>query len=107
MTKQKLIEEINALSVSGLDQLRFSVVVWNERRFDRAYECHDIDTVAGLLFDLSLSHAVFMVGCYGINTGGLHSVTLSLHSLSSYLDTNLDSESIDAILDFLKRQWRG
>lgn len=106
MTKQKFMDEINALSVSGLDQLRFSVVVWNEWRLERSYECHDIDTVAGLLFELSLSHGVFRVGC-GINTGGLYSVTLNLHNLSPHLDTNLDSESIDAVLDFLKRQWGG
>ena len=106
MTKQKLIEEINALSVSDIDQLRFRLMVWNEWELEKLYECHDIDTVAGLLFDLSLSHGVFRVGC-GIRTDGLYSVTLSLHSLPPNLDTNLDSESIDAVLGFLKRQWGG
>ena len=106
MTKQKLIEEINALSVSDIDQLRFRLMVWNEWELEKLYECHDIDTVAGLLFDLSLSHGVFRVGC-GIRTDGLYSVTLCLHSLPLNLDTNLDSESIDAVLGFLKRQWGG
>ena len=106
MTKKKLMEEINALSVSDIDQLRFRLIVWNEWKLEKLYECHDIDTVAGLLFDLSLSHGVFRIGC-GIRTDGLYSVTLSLHRCPPYLNTNLDAESIGAVIDFLKRQWGG
>jgi len=106
MTKQKLMEKINALSVSDRYQLRFRLMVWNEWKMEKLYECHDIDTVAGLLFELSLSHDVFRVGC-GIRTDGLYSVTLNLCSLPPCSDTNLDAESIGAVIDFLKRQWGG
>jgi len=107
MTKQKFIEEINALSVSDIYRLRFCVLVWNEWKLEKTYECHDIDTVAGLLFELSLSHGVSSVGCCGIKPIGTYCVTLNLQNLHQYLNTNLDSESIDAVLDFLKRQWGG
>lgn len=106
MTEQKLMEEINALSVPGNCLFRFQLIVWNEWEFEKVYECHDIDTVAGLLFELSLSHGVFRVGC-SVNIGGLYSVTLNLHSLPPNWNTNLDSESIGAVLGFLKMQWGG
>ena len=94
MTKQKLMEEINALSVSDLDQLRFRLMVWNEWKMEKLYECHDIDTVAGLLFDLSLSHDIIGIQAYGFPKDRY--VYLSLKECVGH-SSNIDKEMMDAI----------